>query len=70
VKDDCWLSVRVPHTLPPDLVAATSLKNSRVEGLNDRIPHRVIMAEADQRRTSESLDWDYCTSVCQDVVSG
>jgi len=25
------------------------------------------MAEADQRRTSESLDWDCCTSVCQGV---
>jgi len=67
VEHNCWLSIRVPDTLPPDPVTATSFKDSRVEGLNDRIPHRVIMAEADQRRTSESLDWDCCTSVCQGV---
>jgi len=34
---DC--DTRVPDTLPPDPVAATSLKDSRVKGLNDRIPH-------------------------------
>ena len=28
VEDNCWLSIRVPDTLPPDLVAATSLKDS------------------------------------------
>jgi hypothetical protein len=43
--------MRVPDPLPPDPVTATSLKNSTVEGLDDRIPHRVIMTPADQHRS-------------------
>jgi hypothetical protein len=58
----CRLSMRVPDTLPSDPVTVTSLKDSGVEGLDDRIPHWVIMAEAGQRRSSESPGRDYGTS--------
>jgi hypothetical protein len=59
VQYDRRLSVRVPDTFPEDLVATASLEDSRVEGLDDRIPHQAIIAPANQRRSVESLGGDY-----------
>lgn len=40
-------------------MATASLEDSRVEGLDDRIPHQAIIAPANQRRSVESLGGDY-----------
>ena len=56
------LSVRGPDTFPEDPVSTVSLEDSRVEGLDDRIPHQAIIAPANHRRSVESLGGDYRAS--------
>jgi ABC-type proline/glycine betaine transport system permease subunit len=44
VQYNCGLPVRVPDTFPEDAVTTASLKDPRIEWLDNRISHQVIMA--------------------------